>query len=296
MALTVRPLHPVFAAEIAGLDLRQLLGEETRRAVEDAMDRYAVAVLPGQFIDDAEQLRFTRLFGELEVRPVQRGRNQVPGPEERIRHHEVFDVSNLDEEGHLLASDDERRAYSLANRLWHTDSSFRQVSATYSMLSGRVVPPEGADTEFADLRAAYDALPPAMQARIEGLVAEHSIWHSREKLGGYVPNEVERAARPGARHPIVRVHPGSGRKTLYLASHAAAIVGMDAAEARALIDELLEFATQRRFVYAHKWRAGDLVIWDNRCTLHRATPFEDTRFRRDMRRTTVRDFWDAVRV
>ena len=289
MPLTIRPLHPLFAAEVTGLDLREPPGEETRRAVEDAMDRYAVCALPGQAIDDEQQLRFARLFGELEVRPLQRGRNQHPGDDERIRHHEIFDVSNLDEEGNVLASNDERRIYSLANRLWHTDSSFRQVSATYSMLSGRVVPPEGADTEFADMRAAYDALAPAMKARLDGLVAEHSIWHSREKLGGYVPNDEERAARPGAFHPLVRRHPGSGRMTLYIASHATHIVGMDVAAGKALLAELIEFATQERFVYRHTWRVGDLVIWDNRCTMHRATPFPDQTYQRDMRRATVRD-------
>jgi alpha-ketoglutarate-dependent 2,4-dichlorophenoxyacetate dioxygenase len=289
MTLSVRPLHPVFAAEITGLDLRQRHGEATRRAVEEAMDRYGVSVLPGQEIDDEAQLAFAKLFGELEVRPLQRGRNQVPDPGERIRHHEVFDVSNLDEKGNMLAPDDERRDYSIANRLWHTDSSFRQVSATYSMLSGRVVPPTGADTEFADMRAAYDALSQAMKARLEGLVAEHSIWHSRMQLGGYVPNEAEREARPPARHALVRVHPGSKRKTLYIASHISHIVGMDEAEGRALVAELMAFATQSRFVYRHRWRAFDLVIWDNRCTMHRATPFEDTQHRRDMRRTTVRD-------
>jgi alpha-ketoglutarate-dependent 2,4-dichlorophenoxyacetate dioxygenase len=289
MPLTVRPLHPLFAAEVTGLDLCVPPTEDTRRAVEAAMDRYAVSVLPGQAIDDEQQLRFAKLFGELEIRPLQRGRNQYPDGDERIRHHEIFDVSNLDEEGNMLASDDERRIYSLANRLWHTDSSFRQVSATYSMLSGRVVPPEGADTEFADMRAAYDALAPAMKARLEGLVAEHSIWHSREKLGGYVPNEAERAARPGALHPLVRRHPGSGRMTLYIASHATHIVGMDGAAGQALLAELIDFATQARFVYRHQWRPHDLVIWDNRCTMHRATPFADQRYQRDMRRTTVRD-------
>jgi alpha-ketoglutarate-dependent 2,4-dichlorophenoxyacetate dioxygenase len=289
MPLTIRPIHPLFAAELTGLDLRQPPGAERRRAVEEAMDRYAVSVLPGQTIDDEQQLRFARMFGELEMRPLQRGRKQYPDAGERIRHHEIFDVSNLDEEGNVLASEDERRIYSLANRLWHTDSSFRQVSATYSMLSGRVVPPEGADTEFADLRAAYDALPQAMKFRLDGLVAAHSIWHSREKLGGYVPNDEERAARPGALHPLVRRHPGSGRTTLYLASHATHIVGMDVEQGKALLAELIEFATQQKFVYRHKWRLGDLVIWDNRCTMHRATPFPDQQYQRDMRRATVRD-------
>ncbi|HXQ53692.1 MAG TPA: TauD/TfdA family dioxygenase [Stellaceae bacterium] len=289
MTLSVRPLHPLFAAEVTGLDLREATGAAAAREFEDVMDRCAVGVLPGQRINDEQQLRFTRLFGELEVRPLQRGRNQVPDPSERIRHHEVFDVSNLDEKGKMLAPDDERRAYSIANRLWHTDSSFRQVSATYSMLSGRVVPQEGADTEFADLRAAWDALPDALKARLEGLEAEHSIWHSRMTLGGYVPNEAERLARPPARHPLVRVHPGSRRKTLYIASHMTHVIGMDETESRDLLDELMAFATQPRFVYAHKWRPFDLIVWDNRCTMHRATPFDDTLQRRDMRRTTVRE-------
>ena len=169
MPLSVKPLHPLFAAELTGLDLRRPVSEADARAFVAAMDRYAVAVLPGQFIDDEQQVAFARLFGDLEIRPVQRGRNQFPGADERIRHHEIFDVSNLDGFGNLLAPDDERRNYSLANRLWHTDSSFRQVSATYSMLSARVIPPKDADTEFADLRAAYDALPAATKARIEGL-------------------------------------------------------------------------------------------------------------------------------
>ena len=289
MPLSIKPLHPLFAAEVRGIDLRRPVSQSQAREFVAAMDRYAVSVLPEQFIDDEQQVSFARLFGELEIRPIQRGRNRYPASDERIRHHEIFDVSNLDGYGNMLPPDDERRAYSLANRLWHTDSSFRQVSATYSMLSARIIPPNDADTEFADLRAAYDALPPAMKARLEGKVAYHSIWHSREKLGGYQPNEEEREARPGAFHPLVRRHAGSGRMTLYLASHASAIVGMDDDEARALLAELIAFATEPRFVYRHKWRAGDLVVWDNRCTMHRATPFEDTAHVRDMRRTTVRD-------
>ncbi len=288
MPLSVKPLHPLFAAEVTGLDLRRPASPSQAREFVAAMDRCGVAVLPEQVIDDEQQVAFARHFGELEIRPIQRGRNRYPGADERIRHHEIFDVSNLDPYGNMLAPDDERRSYSLANRLWHTDSSFRQVSATYSMLSARVIPPSDADTEFADMRAAYDALPQAMKARLEGLTAYHSIWHSREKLGGYQPNEEEREARPGAFHPVVRRHP-SGRTTLYLASHASEIVDMEQEEARALLAELIAFATEPRFVYRHKWRAGDLVVWDNRCTMHRATPFEDTAHVRDMRRTTVRD-------
>ena len=288
MTLFVRPLHPVFAAEVTGIDLREPPGPDLGREIEAVMDRYAVAVLPDQFIDDPQQVRFARLFGDLEVAPLMRGKPWQPAPDARIQLREIFDVSNLDARGNLLPPDDEKRNYSLGNRLWHTDSSFRQLSATYSMLSGRIVPADGADTEFTDLRAAYDALAPEMKARLEGLVAEHSIWVSRAKFG-YIPNEEERTARPGARHPMVRRHPGSGRMTLYVASHISGIVGMPQAEADALVDELMAHATQRKFVYAHKWRRGDLVIWDNRCTMHRATPFADQGERRDMRRATVRE-------
>jgi alpha-ketoglutarate-dependent 2,4-dichlorophenoxyacetate dioxygenase len=288
MALEVRPLHPVFAAAVTGVDLRDPPGPALARAIAAVMDRYAVACLPGQAIDDAQQVRFTRLFGEPELAPMVQNRPRVPAPGDRIQLKEIFDVSNLDAVGGLLPADDERRRYSLGNRLWHTDSSFRQVSATYSMLSARIVPDAGADTEFADMRAAYDALPAAMKARLEGLEAEHSIWVSRRAFG-YVPTEEEIRLRPPARHRLVRVHPGSGRKTLYIASHIARIVGWSEEASRALRDELIEFATQPRFVYAHTWRPGDLVIWDNRSTMHRATPFADVRVPRDMRRTTVRE-------
>jgi alpha-ketoglutarate-dependent 2,4-dichlorophenoxyacetate dioxygenase len=288
MTLTARPLHPVFAAEVTGLDLREPPHPCLGREIEAVMDRYAVACLPGQFIDDAQQLRFARLFGDLELAPMVRTRPREPAPGDRIQHKEIFDVSNLDARGALLPPDDEGRNYGLGNRLWHTDSSFRQLSATYSMLSGRIVPAEGADTEFADMRAAYDALAPAMKAKLEGLVAEHSIWVSRAKFG-YMPSAEELTARPGARHPMVRRHVGSGRMTLYIASHISRIFGMEQAAGDALVDELMEFATQRKFVYVHKWRPGDLVIWDNRCTMHRATAFEDIGERRDMRRATVRE-------
>jgi alpha-ketoglutarate-dependent 2,4-dichlorophenoxyacetate dioxygenase len=288
MPLTARPLHPVFAAEVTGVDLRVAPGATLRREIEAAMDRYAVTCLPGQFIGDDDQLRFAGLFGDLEFAPAVRGRPREGGLGDRIRHPNIFDVSNLDERGVVLPANDERRNYSLGNRMWHTDSSFRQLSATYSMLSARVVPPDGADTEFADTRAAYDALAPAMKARLEGLVAEHSIWVSRI-ASGYTPTEEERRVRPPARHPLVRVHPGSRRRCLYIASHVTHIIGWPEADGRALVAELMAFATQDRFVYAHKWRPGDLVIWDNRCTMHRATPYEDLARPRDMRRTTVRE-------
>lgn len=289
MAIATVPLHPLFAAELAGIDLRLPPAPDTRRAVESAMDRYAVTVLRDQQIDDEQQLRFTRIFGDLELAPHVRGRLAQPDARARIRHREIFDAGNLDDYGAILPPSDDRRNYSLANRQWHTDSSFRQVSATYSLLSARLVPPQGADTEFADTRSAYDALPAAMKARLDGLVAEHSIWHSRAQLGGYQPSEEERRLRPPAQHPLVRVIPGSGRKALFIGAHASHILGWPLEEGRALLAELIAHATQPQFVYCHKWRSGDLVIWDNRCTMHRATPYEDTAYPRDLRRTTVRD-------
>jgi alpha-ketoglutarate-dependent 2,4-dichlorophenoxyacetate dioxygenase len=287
--LTVRRLHPLFAAELSGADLSRTIADATRQAISDAMDEYAVVVLPGQRIGDDEQVAFSGLYGPLEAAPPVRGKHGDSALNARIRHKEIFDVSNLDENGNILDIDDQRRAYRDGNQLWHTDSSFRQKSATWSLLHARVIPPDGADTQFADTRAAYDALPETMKKKLDGLVAEHSIWHSRAQLGGYTPTEEERKARPPAYHKVVRRHPGSGRNALYIASHASHIVGWPLEEGRALLRELLEFATQPRFIYSHQWRLGDLVIWDNRCTLHRATPFASATHVRDMRRTTVID-------
>jgi alpha-ketoglutarate-dependent 2,4-dichlorophenoxyacetate dioxygenase len=289
MDIAVTPLHPLFAARIAGADLSQPVGEGLARAIERAMDEHAVCVLPDQQLDDERQIAFARLYGPLEVSPPVQTKSGGIGFNARVKHREIFDVSNLDERGTILDQRDARSTYRLGNQLWHTDSSFRQKSAAWSMLHARVIPPVGGDTEFADTRAAYDALSDAMKRRLDGLVAEHSIWHSREQLGGYVPTEEERRLRPPARHPLVRRHPGSGRHALYIASHASHIVGMPVEEGQAMLRELIEFATQPRFVYRHQWRLGDLVIWDNRCTMHRATPFAATGQVRDMRRTTVID-------
>jgi alpha-ketoglutarate-dependent 2,4-dichlorophenoxyacetate dioxygenase len=289
MNYRVKRLHPLFVAELNGVDLRQPLDATTKRTIEDAMDQYAVLVVPAQDIDDAQQVAFAASFGPLEVAPAVQGKTGARGVGKRIKHREIFDISNLDDDGRILDADDQRATYQQGNQLWHTDSSFRQKSATWSMLHARVIPPDGADTEFVDTRAIYDALPDAMKSRIEGAVAEHSIWHSRAKLGGYTPSDEERASRPPARHLLVRRHPGSGRKALYIASHASHIIGWPVEEGRALLEQLIEFATQPQFVYAHQWRVGDLVIWDNRCTLHRATPYQSTRYVRDLRRTTIID-------
>jgi len=289
MTLSIKPLHPLFVGELTGVDLAAGIDTATRDAIEHAMDERAVCVLPGQRLDDDKQTAFASLYGPLEVSPLTHSKDGGPVAPPRIQNRNIFDISNLDEQGNILSLDDQRRAYRQGNELWHTDSSFRQKSATWSMLHARIIPPDGADTQFTDTRAACDALPESTKQKIAGLIAEHSVWHSRAKLGGYTPTEAEKKERPPARHPLVRLHPGSGRKALYIASHASHIIGWPAEEGRALLAELLKFATQPRFVYSHKWRLGDLVIWDNRCTMHRATPFESSTHVRDMRRSTVID-------
>jgi alpha-ketoglutarate-dependent 2,4-dichlorophenoxyacetate dioxygenase len=286
MLSVARPVHPLFAAEISGIGVNGALSAEAVAEVIGHMDRYAVCVYRHAAPPDGEaQLAFSQRLGPMEETPILKFTNR----QFRLASKQMQDVSNLDENGEILAEDDIRRMRAAGNLLWHTDVSFHRVRATYSILSAHEVPPAGASTEFADLRAAYDALPEAKKAEIADLVAEHSYWHSRSLVGGLTPTPEELERNPPAHHRIVQVHPGSGRKTLYLASHASHIVGMGVAEGRALLKELTAFATQERFVYRHDWRVGDVVIWDNRCTMHRATPFESTVYRRDLRRTTVRE-------
>ena len=288
MNLTVTPLHPIFGARVTGVDLRESVSAGAQRAIERAMDDHALCVLPDQRLEDEHQVAFSRLYGPLELAPPKQSKSGTASYNTRLQHREIFDISNLDENGKILEEDDARSAYRLGNELWHTDSSFRQKSATWSMLHARVLPPRGGNTEFVDTRAAYDALPQAMKNTLDGLVAEHTIWRSRA-IFGYVPTEEERTLRPGARHTLVRKHPGSGRNALYIASHATHIIGMPLDEGQALLQELIEFATQPKFIYSHTWHLGDLVIWDNRATMHRATPFEASGDVRDMRRTTIID-------
>ena len=276
------PLHPILAAEIR-TDIRAPLTQPDLAGIVAIVDAYPVGVFrhPAP-VSDAEHVAFSRRFGPVE-RMKPRGALRVPFPE-------IIDQSNLDENGAIFPDDDKRLAYKRANRLWHTDMSFHPIRATYSLLSAHAIPPNGAaPTEFADMRAAYDALPEATKARIEPLVAEHDYYHSRVLGGGPEPTPAERSLRPPALHRLVHVHPGSQRKSLYLASHISRIAGYRKDETRALVDELMAFATQPQFVYAHEWRVGDVVMWDNLCTMHRATPFDDRRYRRDMRRTTVRE-------
>jgi alpha-ketoglutarate-dependent 2,4-dichlorophenoxyacetate dioxygenase len=284
VAITVQPITSDFAAEVGDVALDRPLSVEELGAIRVAFARYAVLVFPDQQFDDESQLAFARYFGPLET-TVFKSRT-----DHKLRLHEnLADVSNLDAENRILTANDRQRLYNLGNQLWHTDSSFKRVPAYCSMLHARSIPPIGGQTEFADLRAAYDALPEATRQRIGGLVAEHSIMTSRAKLGFADFDDSERAAFKPVPQVLVRRLQDSGRLSLYLASHAGAIRGLADGEARKLLEELIAHATQRRFVYAHRWRVKDLVIWDDRCTMHRGMPFDDQRYQRDMRRATVSD-------
>ena len=282
--LTLNPLHPLFAAEVHGLDLRTPPGPSLVQAIHAAMDQYAVLVFPDQRLDDDQQMAFGEALG-----PLEQSLGVVDAHKHRLKHHQMADISNLDLDGNLLPSDDRRRMFNLGNRLWHSDSSFKPTPAKYSMLHGRVVPPEGGNTEFADMRAAWEALPAPMQAKIRDLVCEHSLIFSRAQLGFAEYTEAERAAFAPVPQRLVRWHPGSQRHSIYLSAHIGRIQGWPTPEAMALIRDLTEFATQRDFVYAHRWRPFDLVMWDNRTTMHRARAFEDQTHPRDMRRVTLTD-------
>lgn len=285
--IRVTPLHPHLGAEVSGVDLTRPVPPETFAEIEAAFNRHAVLVFHDQPVTDEQQMAFSRLFGPLEVNP------NYAGQRLRLRP-ELADISNIGADGNLLALDDRRRLFNLGNQLWHTDSSFKHVPAKCSLLSAREIPPEGGETEFADMRAAYDALPEDMKRRLDGLVAEHSIFHSRRRLGFTEFNEDIAKQLPPVRQVLVRRHPGSGRMGLYLASHAAYVIGWPEEEGRRFIDELLEFATQPQFVFQHRWRVGDLVMWDNRCTMHRGRPYDEAKYRRDMHRTTVSDVANTV--
>ena len=281
--MDIRGFSEGFACEITGLDLRTEATPATAEAVARAMDRYAVAVIRDQRIGDEEQIAFSRLFGPLEKSPnFGRGDKDVV----RMQFPELFDVSNLDEHGNILPDSDRRRFYRLANLMWHMDSSFQPHGAGYSLLSARIVPGRGADTQFADMRAAFAALPADLLARVQNRVVEHSTFYSRS-LVGYQFTEEELKRRSATQQFLVQTHPRTGRPALMIGSHASHIVGEPVDAGRALLKQLVEFATQPQFVYTHQWRVGDLLLWDNRCTMHRATPFDDFAERRDLRRTTV---------
>lgn len=283
MTMTARQLHPQFAAEVGGFDSAQTVTGNHVDEIVRLLDRYGVLVLRGGLLTQEAQIAFASRFGTLETRT-----NIITtGIKRRISGH-LSDISNLDETGAILDRDSRLRMAALGNFLWHTDSSFKKTPAKYSLLHAHTVVSEGGETEFVDMRAAYEALPAKMKARIDDLVAEHSVFASRAKIGFTDFSDEERRTLPPVRRSIVRIHPGSGRKTLYLASHASHVIGWPVPEGRLLLHELIEHATRPRFVYAHKWSVGDLVIWDNRCTMHRARPYPAGE-RRDMRRATIED-------
>jgi alpha-ketoglutarate-dependent 2,4-dichlorophenoxyacetate dioxygenase len=282
MSITISDLTPGFAGEVSGIDITQPLTSAQAAALEAGMDRYGVLVYHDQKFTDEQQQAFSRNFGPLESTV---GGN-ITRPEDRRLNVDMADVSNLGVDQKPLPRDDRRRLFNLGNQLWHSDSSFRAIPAKYSLLSARSVVDRGGNTEFADMRAAYDALDAATKAEIEDLVCEHSLIYSRGMLGFTELSEAEKQQFTPVRQRLVRTHPATGRKSLYLSSHIGTIVGWPMPEARAFIRDLAEHATQPRFTYVHKWRQFDLVMWDNRQTMHRVRRFDETKVR-DMRRTTV---------
>ena len=284
MNIEYKALHPLFAAEAFGVDLRDAPSPDLVASIDAAMDRYSVLVLRGQRIDDDQMLAFATAMG-----PLEQTRAVVDVHRQRLKHGEMNDISNLEIDGSILPADDRRRLFSLGNQLWHSDSSFKPTPAKHSMLHAREIPPSGGDTEFADMRAAWDALPEETRALIEPLVCDHSLLYSRALLGFEAYTEEERRLFAPVAQRLVRRHPGSGRRSVFLSAHIGNIHGWLRPEALALIRELTEHATQREFVYRHTWQAYDLVIWDNRCTMHRGRRYDDKRYKRDMRRLTLQD-------
>lgn len=279
--MDVKALHPLFAAELTGVDVAQP-DQALVDLIEDLMRKHAVLCIRGQgHIDDEQHLAFARKFGPLELpghKPHNGGRVAFG----------LYDVSNLTLDGEIADPDSPRAKISKGNELFHADSSFNDLPSKWSMLRGVIVTPERGETETIDMRAVYDALPQAMKDRIEGLTARHNYFHSRRKAGAEVDDDNPLAPFMRAEHPVVRIS-ASGRPALFVGAHTQEIVGMDEAESRELIEELIAFATQSRFVYAHKWRAGDILIWDNRCTLHRGTEYDYRNHKRDMRRATINE-------
>jgi alpha-ketoglutarate-dependent 2,4-dichlorophenoxyacetate dioxygenase len=278
MTIAVTRLTPCFAARIDGADITRPLADDSWVAIRAAFEEHSVLLFRGQPLDDDTQIAFSRRFGGLEVT---RSMNPAAGtPFAR--------QSNLDiKTGEVIPADDRRMIYQLANMLWHSDSSFKPVPSLCSLLSGRIVPPEGGATEFASTRAAYPSLPDALKRRVETAVAVHDFGWSRDQIRPGFFTAEERAVYPPVRHPLVRTNPVNGRRALFLGAHASHVDGVPLEEGRALLQTLLDHVTQPEFRYRHEWREGDLIVWDNRCVLHRATPYDTARHKRLMQRTTV---------
>lgn len=291
MAFEINALHPLFAAEVVGFDLDAPVTGSNKDFIEAMMAKHAVLALRGLKPSDAGQLRFARSFGPLELPPKMSDR---PSTIKYRISPELYDISNLDISGTIIPANDPRTKFNIGNERFHTDSSFNSLPTKWSLLLAYETPKEGADTQFVDTRAVYDALPDETKKRIEGLKAVHDLWGVRAKFeyGGAISDEMKKLMPP-VEQDLVRVS-ASGRKALYIGQHASHIVGMDEEEGAPLLAELMEFATQTRFIYSHKWRPGDLVIWDNRCTLHRGTAFNRYVDRRDLRRATINEYGPEI--
>ena len=284
MTISVAPVTPTFAAEIGDVDLSKPLHDADFEAMQQAFWKYSVLVFPNQDLTPDEHLAFAAKWG-----PVEQSRTLDPNATP-MRYSGAFaDISNLSADGKIWGETSRQRMYKLGNKLWHTDSSFKRLPSLCSLLYSRKIAPIGGHTEFADQRAAYDALPEATKQKLHGLVVEHCIAHSRERSGFYEFNEEEKKRLPPVPQVMVRTIPQNGRKSLFVASHAGRVYGMPDEEGKALIDELIAHVTQRQFVYTHRWRPNELVMWDNRCTMHRGTDYDDLRHVRDMARVTISD-------
>ncbi|PPR62015.1 MAG: Alpha-ketoglutarate-dependent 2,4-dichlorophenoxyacetate dioxygenase [Alphaproteobacteria bacterium MarineAlpha4_Bin2] len=289
MTITFQHRHPLFFAEVIGVDLRNPLSEKDWRTIYNGFNEHAILLFRDQHLNDEQHIAFSERFG-----PVIIATNYHWRTEARRVHPQMADISNIDNDGDILAADDERRMHTLANRLWHTDNTFKFVPSRCSLLLAREVPEESGDTEFADMRAAYDALPQSRKDGIEALIAEHSIVHSRKKMGFDSFTDGAKNELPPVPQVLVRQNYDTGRKALYIGSHASHIVGWPKVKGRTLLKDLIAHATQPKFIYRHRWRPGDLIVWDNRCTMHRATEYDDLNVRRDLQRTTVSDEINSV--
>ncbi|MEE2804436.1 MAG: TauD/TfdA family dioxygenase [Pseudomonadota bacterium] len=284
MAIEIQQVGPTFAGEVTGVDLTRPLNQQEVLAIEAGMDEFAVLVFRHQSLSDEQQLAFSQNFGRIES---SEGGNPTQKPQNRRLRLDMADVSNLDQQQQVFERSDRRRLFNLGNRLWHSDSAFRATPAKYSLLSARDVPENGPNTEYADMRAAYDALEDRLKDDVQDLICEHSLIYSRGLLGFAEFSDDELETMKPVRQVLVRVHPVTGRKSLFLASHAGTIIGWPMAEARIFLRDLIEHATQPQFVYAHRWCVGDLVMWDNRQTMHRVRGFRGPEVKRDVRRTTI---------
>lgn len=287
MSLQLKPLHSVFVAEASGIDITRPLSDSEVRQINAAMNEHAVLVWRGQALTGQQQIDFAKSFGPLDL-----GLKKVFKRQERLEDERLIDISNIDAAGNVARRDSPKNLSNFANQLWHSDSSFQDPRAAYSMLHALVLPSWGGTTEFADLRAAYDTLPERIRAEVEGLRAEHFALHTRILLGDDAYTDDQKKAIPPAVWPLVQTHPGSGRKLLFVGVHAREVIGWPIAEGRMYLQDLLEHATRREHVYSHQWQVHDLVMWDNRSTLHRGRRYDITE-RRELRRTTIEDVPEA---